>query len=186
MLAVEAGPRGLARDGRLIIRFENHVFYEKWGRQNQERFEQYFLYDPIQPWQRHEWRPSVQDAWRDCHSSQTSEWEVFEFASTLDETAAKLSTAMGLTQLIGLNYSDIGYESVEQMFDDFSSSERYQVLAVFDFIAGPWSSSRQLRALQAEDLDGFAALHYGSSQTVRYGSVLRSLYEAFEELNPLR
>ncbi len=186
VLAIEAGPQGLARDGRLIVRFENHVFYDKWGRENGELFEQHFLFDPDQPWQRHEWRPSVQHAWRDPHSSQTAEWEVFEFASTLDGTAAKLSTAMGLTQLMGFNYVDIGYESVEQMFDDFSSSERYQVLAVFDFIAGPWTSSRQLRALQAEDLDGFAALHYGSSQAVRYGSVLRSLYEAFEELNPLR
>ena len=78
--------------------------------------------------------------------------------------SSKLSTGMGLAQMMGFSYALIGYESVDQMFDAFSSSERYQVYAVFDAIAGPAADPRQLEALGNKDFDTFAALHYGTGQ----------------------
>ncbi len=184
VLAAQADRRGFARNGRLVIRFENHIFYEKWGQQNEGAFRQHFRFDADRPWTKHQWRPGPDADWRDCHRNQAAEWEVFDFACTLDETAAKLSTGLGLAQMMGLNYAAIGYESVGQMFDALASSERYQILAVFDLIAGPSAHSRQLEALQDQDLLAFAALHYGNRQAARYGSVVHSLFQAFQELNP--
>ena len=169
----------------MIIRFENQVFFDKWGDQHPEMFQQHFRFDPSRPWEKHQWRPSVDEAWRDCHDTQRDEWEVFEFACTLDETAAKLSIGMGRPKMMGFNYAVIGYESVGQMFDDLSSSERYQVFGVFDFIAGPDADPRQLGALLDQDFDTFAALHYGSRQAARYGILTRGLFEAFQRLNPI-
>jgi hypothetical protein len=186
VLAAQADRRGFARNGRLVIRFENHIFYEKWGQQNEEAFRQHFRFDANRPWTQHQWRPHPDDDWRDCHRSQRAEWQVFDFACTLDEKAAKLSAGLGLARMMGFNYASIGYESVGQMFDALSSSERYQVFAVFDLIAGPSAGSRQLEALQDQDFLAFAALHYGSRRAARYGSVIHSLFQAFQALNPGR
>ena len=87
--------------------------------------------------------------------------------------------------MMGFNYAAIDYESVGQMFDAFSSGERYQIFAVFDLIAGKDGDSRQLAALREKDFDLFASLHYGNRQAARYGSLLRGLYEAFEKLTNL-
>ena len=179
VLAAQADRRGVDRSGRLVIRFENHIFYERWGRQNEETFHKHFRFDPTQPWQKHQWRPGAGKKWRDCHTRQDEEWKAFELASSLDDTAAKLSLGMGLAETMGFNYAAIGYESVEQMFEAFSAGERYQVYSVFDLIA---SDFRQLEALRAKDFDVYAALHYGSQQGAKYGTMIRSLYEAFERL----
>jgi hypothetical protein len=180
VLAAQTDRRGIARNGRLVIRFENHVFYERWGRQNEDKFNQSFRFDPAQPWQKHQWRPSVNAKWRDCHGTQDDEWAVFNFARDLDEKAAMLSTGMGLAEMMGFTYAAADYESVGQMFDAFASSERNQIFAVFDLIAGPSLDSRQLSALRDKDFDTFAALHYGSGQAAKYGSLIRTLYEAFQ------
>jgi hypothetical protein len=179
VLAAQADRRGVDRSGRLVIRFENHIFYEKWGRQNEETFYKHFRFDPTQPWQKHQWRLSTEEEWRDCHTNQEEEWKVFELASSLDGTAAKLSLGMGLAGTMGFNYAAMGYESVGQMFDAFSAGERHQIFAVFDLITADF---RQLESLRAKELDVFAVLHYGSQQGARYGSMIRSLYEAFERL----
>jgi hypothetical protein len=184
VLAAQANRRGIARNGRLVIRFENHIFYEEWGQQNEEAFRQHFRFGAGRPWTKHQWRPHPDDDWRDCHRNQQAEWEVFDFACTLDETAAKLSVGQGLAQMMGFNYASIGYESVGHMFDALSSSERYQVLAIFDLIAGPSASSRQLEALQDQDLLAFAGLHYGSRRAARVGSRIHRLFQAFQALNP--
>ncbi|MGD9046752.1 MAG: N-acetylmuramidase domain-containing protein [Anaerolineae bacterium] len=185
VLAAQTDRRGFNRQGRLNIRFENHIFYDRWGKQNEELFAQHFKFDPAQPWQSHQWRPSADKEWRDCHGTQDMEWQAFEFARSLDEDAAFLSTAMGLARMMGFNHTSIDYESAGQMFDAFNSGERYQIFAVFDFIAGPDGSSRQLAALRRKDFDVFASLHYGSKQAARYGGLIRGLYEAFQGLHVL-
>ncbi len=185
VLAAETDRRGINRQGRLNIRFENHIFYERWGKQNEEVFWQHFKFDPTQPWLGHRWRPGADSKWHDYHRRQDTEWQVFEFARSLDEDAAFLSTGMGLVHMMGFNYASIEYESAGQMFDAFSSGERYQIFAVFDFIAGPEGASRQLAALWKNDFDVFASLHYGSKQAARYGGLIHGLYEAFQELQIL-
>jgi hypothetical protein len=184
VLASEGGQRGFAGDGRMIIRFENHIFFDKWGQDNQDEFQMHFRFDADRPWQKHQWRPGVNEAWRDPHGKQSEEWGVFEFARTLDDTAAKLSLAMGMPQIMGFNYPVIGHVSVDQMYRDFSASESYQIIGFFDLIGGPSASSRELRALQAQDFDTFAGLYHGSRQAAGHSAMLRRAFQAFKRLKP--
>ena len=182
--ATERIRSGISRDGRMRVRFESHVFFQRWGAQHPEVFAEHFRFDPKSPWRKHQWRPGPASPWQDPHRSQDEEWRAFECARRLDDTAAQLSLAMGGAGIMGISYGAIGHMSVDQMFIDFSAGEGDQLVAVFDLLAGPAGSSRKLAALQKGDLDTFAALHCSPDKVARYSSELRSALEAFRRLRP--
>ena len=184
VLAIESGGRGFAADGRMIIRFENHLFFRQWGQNHADTFNQFFSFNAHQPWLDHQWRPDAGQAFRPFHGSQDGEWQVFSFARNLDDTAAKLSISMGGPQIVGFNYSTLGFESVQQMFDAFTANERNQILGLFNFIKGPGANSRRVQALQAQDFVTFAALYNGPGQAAQYGSLMHGLFDAFQRLRP--
>jgi len=177
--------RGFGADGRMRLRFEPYLFFEKWGRDNEAQFQQHFKFNPDHPWQQHQWRPAKNQAWRDVHNNQDSEWAAFELACILDETTAQHSITMGAPELIGSLHAAIGYDTVDQMFAAFASHERYQLFGLFDFTVGPDSNSRQLAALQKKDFEIFAAMHHGPGQAARYASTLHEAYNRFQKLNPI-
>jgi hypothetical protein len=180
--ACEMNDRGLDNDGRMIIRFEVHIFKDKWGKDNPEKFNQHFHCDEDNAWQKHQWRPFANAEWRDCHNKQDSEWNVFEFARTLDDTAAKQSIAMGMTEILGCNYALIGYNSVDEMYNAFASGERCQLIGLFDLISGPEQLSREIQALRDGDIDAFATLYKGSNEAAKYGAMLRKAIDSFRKL----
>lgn len=184
VLAVESSGNAFSRDGRKIIRFENHKFYRYWGKDNETQFRRHFRYRDGQAWKGHQWRPRRRGAWSTFHGSQAREWEVFEFARALDERAAKLSISMGLPQIMGFNYGRIGYGSVSDMFHAFAGDAGAQVRGFFDFVQGPGTSSRMLRALQRHDLEEFAAGYNGSGQAEKYGQWIREAYDALRSMMP--
>lgn len=186
VVAVESGGKCFAGDGRMIIRFENHLFHRHWGEANPERFSRHFQFDAGTPWQGHRWRPSEQEAFRDQHAwqgsldaNQQAEWEVFNFAASLDPRAARLSISMGAPQILGSNYPTIGYESVEQMFDAFAESAHAQLLGFFDFIK---ASPQRVTALQRRDYRAFAEGYNGPGQADHYGPLIEQQVQAFDEL----
>jgi hypothetical protein len=186
VLAVESGGKAFGPDGRLLIRFENQVFFDNWGNKNQDRYFQHFKFDQAQRWQGHQWRRSPDDPWQDQHGQgQAKEWDSFSMARSLDDTAAKLSISMGGPQIMGFNYAACGYESVHQMFDAFSSSERHQIIGFFDFVQGPSTNSRRVIALQNKDFTTFASLYNGPGQATRYGSLIKSVFDAFLKMRGL-
>ncbi|RMG89809.1 MAG: DUF3380 domain-containing protein [Chloroflexi bacterium] len=182
VLMAESAGTGFDRNGRMIIRFENHIFYRLWGQSNRELFERHFRFSPERIWQGHAWRPSVSSPWRTFHGNQDAEWEVFTFARQLDDTAAKKSISMGGPQIMGFNYAALGYESVDQMFAAFSAGEVYQIVGLFNFIQGPGTHSERVLALQRLDFEAFAAQYNGPGQTAVYGSIIRRYYETFKRL----
>jgi len=184
VLATESGGKGFGSDGRMIIRFENHVFYDKWGFKNQTKFYQHFKFDKDKRWQGHFFQPASNVPWHEFHGSQPGEWEVLEFAMRLDDTAAKFSISMGGPQIMGFNYAGLGFESVQQMFDAFSASEREHVIGFFNFVQGPGTESRRIIALQAKDFETFASMYNGPGQASKYGSIIRSLHDVFHKLKP--
>lgn len=185
VLAIESGGRGFAGDGRMIIRFENHIFHQYWGQHQSDQFNQHFRFDPGRRWQKHQWRPGSTAAWQDFHGRQSGEWAVFELARRFDPRAAMLSISMGAPQIMGFNYRMLGYDSVESMFETFSLSERDQLLGLFDFVCGPLATPNRLMALQEQDLANFAALYNGPGQAMQYATRLQAAVEAFARLNPL-
>ncbi len=182
VLTVESGGRAFDANGRMIIRFENHIFYDRWGKDNPGIFEQHFQFNAVQRWLNHMWHPTVHEAWRTAHTSQDEEWRVFEFARDLNDTAAKLSISMGGAQIMGFNHSTLGYDTVQQMFDAFSASERDQIIGFFNFVRGRTAESKRIAALQALDFVAFAQLYNGIGQATQYGAAIQSAYDTYYRL----
>lgn len=188
-LAVESGGQAFGPDGKMIIRFENHIFYNQWGKNNQAKFGQHFAYNSSQPWTGHKWRPASNEAWRptnlaEFHGSQAREWEVFNFATTLNDTAAKMSISMGAPQIMGFNFSLIGFASVQDMFNAFTAGEREHIISFFDFVQ--YVSPNAVKALQARDFKTFATYYNGSGQAVMYGNLIKTSYDAFNQLRAVQ
>ncbi|MCP4658302.1 MAG: DUF3380 domain-containing protein [bacterium] len=182
VLYVESGGRGFAGDGRMIIRFENHVFWRRWGRSNQERFDGHFRFSASKSWHGHRFRAGADGAWDSFHGSQSGEWRVFELARRLAEEAAMKSISMGGPQIMGFNHSAIGYESVGEMFDRFQADVRYHILGLFDFLKGAGTTSRMLEALRRERFEDFASRYNGPGQAAIYGDRIATYFERFRTL----
>ncbi len=167
VLAVESAGAGFW-NSRMVIRFENHVFRSRWGKDNLAVFDRHFKFDPNETWMGHAWRPDG-GAWRPLHTKaagQDEEWAVLAFARTLAQDAALQSISMGAPQIMGFNYARIGYPSALAMFNAFAVNERAHVLGLFDFIR---ADHHMVRALRANDWTGFARIYNGKGKEVAYG-----------------
>ncbi len=182
VLHIESGGRGWGPDGRVIIRFENHLFRRFLGDARAAEFDSHFSYDPNTVWQGHLFRREGED-WQPCHQDQPGEWAVLDFARGLDEEAALMSISMGMPQIMGFNHALIGYPTVREMFDRFSTDIRFQILGMFDFIRGHGDTSPMLEALRVRNYEAFAMGYNGSGQAPFYGGLIRGAVAQFEQLH---
>jgi len=181
VLCVESGGKGFGSDGRMIIRFENHYFYNYWGSKNESLYQSHFRYDATQAWRGHEYRLSPSSAWMPVHTGQQNEeWQVFQFASQFDRTAAMKSISMGSPQVMGANYSILGYSSVDQMYYDFQSDIRNQIIGLFRYIQG----KSLVPVLIAEDFVSFARVYNGPANASTYGSKIKKHVDEFRRIFP--
>lgn len=181
VLTVESSGAGFS-GGRMVIRFETHVFWREWGNANPAVFRSHFRFDPARPWTGHAFRPAPGAPWQGFHGDQQAEWRVFEFARKLDEPAAKRSISMGAPQIMGFHFARIGYDSVLAMFDAFAAGLRAQIVGLFDFIKGPGTDSPLLEALRRGKLADFAAGYNGPALAAQYGARLERDLETFRRL----
>lgn len=184
VLCVESSGKGFepSNQNRMIIRFENHLFWKYWGKKNSEIFHKYLQYGKredgkLKVWLGHLWRESVEEEWQPFHGSQSKEWQVLEFVRSLDDKAALLSISMGAPQIMGFNHRKIGYETVQKMFKKFSQDIRYQISGLFDFF-----DDKMIKALQKRDFVTFAGYYNGPGQKYKYGEWIQNYYDAFQEL----
>ena len=159
-LAASCDPPGPGADGRMRLRFDAALFHERWGGSTA-------AHSPTISASTRRGRGRDSSAGRGRRSlgggprDQASEWAAFELARSLDKAAACEATALGFLGLLGASYVQAGYASAAEMLDAFASSERFQVLAFFDLLAGRGAGSRQAEALRQRDLEAFAVLHAG-------------------------
>jgi murein DD-endopeptidase MepM/ murein hydrolase activator NlpD len=179
VVAVESGGSGIGPDGRMIIRFENHLFWFNWGKANADAYNALFKFDPTTTWKGHQFRSNAGAAWQDVHTNQASEWAALTVAQGLNAHAAIMSISMGLVQILGSNNRAIGYASPEAMFDAFGKDERYQLLGFFNFVK---NDQRQITALQNRDFVGFARIYNGPGQPDYYGGLMKSVADGFTSL----
>lgn len=184
VLCVESSGKGFepGNQDRMIIRFENHLFWKYWGKLNANRFHSHFQYGKrergkLKVWLGHRWRESVEDDWQTFHGNQTREWQVLEFARSLDDTATLYSISMGAPQILGSNHERIGYDSVQEMFTEFNQDIRHHIMGLFNFC-----NDRMIRALQYKDFVTFAQYYNGSGQKQKYGQWIQDHYDAFQSL----
>ncbi len=182
VLVAESGGQAYGPDGRLLIRFENHIFYRYWGNQNESVFNAHFSYDRASGWRDHLWRPDASSAWISFHGNQSLEWRVFDFARSLSESAAMLSISMGAPQIMGFNYARLGYPSVQAMFSRFSGSVHAQIIGIFDFVKGPGTSSAPIAALQRRDYLTFATFYNGSGNAQTYAELIARFAGIYQRL----
>ena len=175
VLAIESGGDGMTDLGP-IIRFENHIFFDRWGTSRPASFGEHFTFDSSRPWQGHRWRSGPTDEWRVCHrDGQPGEWDAFRFASGLDAGAAIESTSFGLAQIMGFNFRRIGYDSPREMAGAFGAGEGQrrgagdgaQILGFFDFVATS-SGNKLVTALQSNDWTTFAMGYNGTGKATQY------------------
>ncbi|MDZ7319174.1 MAG: N-acetylmuramidase domain-containing protein, partial [candidate division KSB1 bacterium] len=179
VLCVESGGKGFGPDGRMIIRFENHYFYNYWGINNPELYAFHFRFNADKPWQGHEYRPTTAAAWQPVHTGQQeSEWQVFEFASRLNRNAALMSISMGSPQIMGANYAILCYSAVEEMFFAFQNDIRNQIRGLFRYIQG----KNLTPSLVAEDFVAFARVYNGPANATIYGNKLKKHVDEFRKI----
>jgi len=106
---VESKEGGFDSDGRLIILFERHKFYQFTG----GKFST--LTDICNK------KPGGYT------NRNSSEWNRFEKASLCDPRAAVLSTSWGRPQIMGFNANLAGYLTPEDMVEDFVTGEPAQL-----------------------------------------------------------
>ena len=180
VLCVESGGRAF-NGTRMIIRFEAHIFFRLWGKQNEALFRTHFRFKETEPWRGQEFSDGS-NGFKTIHEKgQSREWQVFEAAARLNRAAALRSISMGAPQIMGFNHGAIGYDDVEDMFAAFHD-ERFQILGLFDFIKGDGAASRMVQALQQENYETFATRYNGAGQAAVYGARIRKYAEAFPSL----
>lgn len=108
---VESSGSGFLADGRVVIRFEPHIFHARTGGR----------YAALHPELSYKtWVP-------DYPRSTTHSWNLFNAACTLNPTAAVLSTSWGLFQIMGFNYTSCNCNSLSQFVALMESGEDAQL-----------------------------------------------------------
>jgi len=182
VICVESGGSGFSSDGKMIIRFENHVFYTYYGSKsddNKKIFDEHFTFNTKSRRDGHKYRKNKSDEWITSHNGQKTEWESLEIARKIDDTKALYSISMGAPQVMGFNYKSIGYNSVNEMFNAFSKDIRYHIMALFDFCN---AKSTRIQYLLTGDFLSFAKEYNGLTAPEAYEKRLQTYYDIYKKL----
>lgn len=170
---VESGGAGYGPTGKVLIRFENHIFYNYWGFRNTTKFWKHFSFDQSKRWLGHTFNGQA------FHGNQVMEHTVLDFAYTLEPYAAMCSISMGGPQIMGFNHKAAGYATPQLMYKDFQAGMDRQIMGFFRFIA---ANAARVGALQRADWLTFATLYNGSGQAKTYAGLIQSTAARFEWL----
>ncbi|MBF2062891.1 MAG: DUF3380 domain-containing protein [Calothrix sp. C42_A2020_038] len=191
---VESGGRSHVPN-QAIIRFENHLLFDRWGQSNQTIYNQHFQHGGNngivgRRWQNHKFRENATDTFQSFHGNQVLEYQVLALASRLaGEEIALQCISIGGPQILGSNYRMIGYSTPREMYDAFQSGERPQVLGFFDFCQYKLGYGRNrgqlIRHLAALNWESFARGYNGTGQVETYSENLRQAYQAAVEILPV-
>lgn len=101
--------------------------------------------------------------------NQVNEYKAFSDAFKLNKNAAMQASSWGLGQIMGFHYSRLGYNTVDEMVDDFKKGEYQQVMGIAKFIA---TSPQLYKALKAKNWHLVAVYYNGAGYkelAVKYG-----------------
>lgn len=173
---VESGRRYYNEHGKLVIRFEVHIFWQLWGQANQADYRKRF--DGNDSWQGADDKyKSDHDGWRSIHESQHTEHDAYRIAGKLNPDAADKSISMGAFQIMGFNASRIGYDNAGQMYRSFSAAPLNQVIGFCLFL----QTHGLIDKIRQEDFLGFATIYNGSGQAHHYADLMRRQIELLRQ-----
>ena len=90
--------------------------------------------------------------------TQAEMWKAYMEAFKIDKEKAMFSTSFGIAQILGSNFKNAGYKSVQQMVAEFSLSEYFQIKGFCNFIT---KEGAKAKALKAHNWTEFARLYNG-------------------------
>lgn len=186
IMKVESGGKTFDKDtNKPIVRFENHVFWDRWGsrtKANTKRFNDHFDFRRKDERHKdHRFRVNSNDTFEPCHKSQSSEWQVIDFAAALsDRETAYQCASFGSGQIMGFNHGLMGYNSAVAMVEAYEKSERVQIRGIFDFIR----SNRLESSIRRGDYEKLARVYNGakkgSKKEQEYATAIRTAAQAYE------
>ena len=150
--AVEAPRGGFLDDGRPTILFESHAFHTKTGGR----------YDASHP------GLSTPSWVRNYGAAGAHQHDRLSEAIALDRAAALQSASWGKFQIMGANYAEAGYDSVEAFVADMCDSESHQLDAFVAFLQNTGAD----KLLAAENWTAFARSYNGPGQVPAYAGRL--------------
>ena len=161
-----------------IVRFENHVLWNRWGATNPQAFNQHF--DFLRPRGQnhadgHRFRASPTDSWAEFHGNQRAERNVLNFAIGLAGDVAYESASFGAGQIMGFNHAQVGFPSARAMAEQFDRSERAQISGIFDYIR----VARLSGAINSGNYAAVAAGYNGSGQVATYSALMQDAADAY-------
>lgn len=111
---------------------------------------------------------------------QEQEYKAFNEAFKISPTKAMLCTSWGIMQVMGFNFKASGYNSVDEMVDDFKVGEYQQVKGALTFIK---NTNRLHVAFRKLDFTGLAIGYNGPRYYLNnYDRKLRDRYHATRKL----
>lgn len=160
IIQVESGQHGFSdTTGRIIIQFEPSWFKRE-----------------CKDWQ----KDTVHVTWESNKvGDQTQEWQAFNNAFAENANAAMESASIGMMQLMGFHYAEIGFKTVGAMWDDAKIGEANQILQAVKWI----KTVPQLdNALKAKDWATVAYYYNGEDyKQFHYDTRLISAYRLCED-----
>lgn len=147
---VEAKGSGFLPDGRVIILFERHKFYNnllsKFGKNKADEVSKL--------------HPSICNSQRGGYKGNEAEYPRIELAMKFDKESALRSASYGLFQIMGFNHKIAGYSTVDGFVEAMKESEKNHLQAVINFI----KADKNLKsAIDKADFDKIAQIYNGSS-----------------------
>lgn len=162
IIAVESGGIGFSRiTGKIIIQFEPSWFkreYADWKKFSEGR------------------------TWiNNGVGNQEIEWKAFDDAFSIDANAAMESTSIGMMQVMGFHWKELGFESVGAMWDYAKECEANQIDIAIRFIK---SNAKLDQAVKNKDCVT-TAYYYNGAGYKKYNydaRLIKALRQAQDEI----
>ncbi|AUD02458.1 N-acetylmuramidase family protein [Spirosoma pollinicola] len=157
---VESGGRGFLTDGRVVIRFEPHLFH----RYTQGKF------DATHP------QLSFLKLKTGYPKNVSQSWELYDEAKVLNLQAARMASSFGLFQILGSNWPDCGCKSLPEFVSRMSKSEAEQLNLFCSFIKNQGLNDE----LRDHQWARFARIYNGKDfKLMHYDTKLNNAYKKF-------
>ena len=174
IMDIEAGGESHGIDGRMIIRFEAHIFQDMLDDARADMFDRHFQISEPEPWKNQQWIRAADGTLSPIHTgNQATEYAALKVARQIDVEAACSSVSMGIAQIMGFNHARLGYLSAETMYEDFGASTTAQIVGFFNFILGDDSL---LQAIHDKNWRKIATAYNGAGNVDVYSQLLETAY----------
>lgn len=132
---VEARADGFLYDGRPVILFERHKYFMFLTKIKGQDFANKVSAG----------NPDICSPDRGGYKGYELEWTRLSRAMSFSEEAALLSSSFGLFQIMGFNYKQAGYPTVQHFYNEMCSSEKNHLKAFLNFVTNDPSLSTAVK-----------------------------------------